>query len=306
MSISSLSLVGTTLKGRFQIIGVIGAGAIGTVYLAEDLKLRRPAAVKVLRSTNRDALKKFRNEAETAAKLKHPNIPEVFESEFGQYPWYYAMEYVAGYHLRVYLTQRGPIPPYASSYLIAGQLLLALDYAHSQGLSHNDLKPENVLVNYDKKTGAIKGIKLVDFGLAEPVDKTQAQESAKTLSATAYLAPERLLGMPGGPAADYYSYGIILGELITGHIPLPSKPVEQPQAGEPTVELSEDVPQPFVPILKQLLSFNPMRRPDSGAEIGRVIAVAFSQLINEEKRKQQQARVSPTGASKATDAQPPV
>ncbi len=303
MSISSVSLVGTTLKGRFQIIGVIGAGAIGTVFLAEDLKLRRPAAVKVLRSTNRDALKKFRNEADTASKLKHPNIPEMFEVQFGQYPWFYAMEYVEGYHLRIYLTQYGPIPAYASSYLIAGQLLLALDYAHSQGISHNDLKPENVLVNYDKKSGAIRGIKLLDFGLAEPIDKAQTQQTAKTMAATAYQSPERLLGMPGGPAADYYAYGMILGELVTGHLPLPSKPVEKPQEGEPTVELAEDVPEPFVPILKKLLSFNPMRRPNSGAEIGREIGAAFSHLVNEGKRKQG-ARLSPTDAGNRRDTPP--
>src|SRR6478752_3871075 len=157
----SADLSGRTLGG-FQVVRRIGGGGMGQVYLARQLSLKRPVALKFLKADltrNPTALKRFEAEAHAVAKLNHPNIVQVYE--FGEHDGlrYMALEYVEGRNLREYLARKGPPEP-AIALSMMRQIATALARAHDQGLVHRDIKPENILVTRRAE------VKVTDFGLS--------------------------------------------------------------------------------------------------------------------------------------------
>lgn len=201
----------------FEIREELGRGGMGTVYLAWQHSLERLVAVKVLRSyadLPADAHQRFRREAIAAAQLHHPNIVQVFSfGEAGATP-FYVMEYVAGGSLSQRMIGR-PQSARENAQLIE-TLARALEFAHQRQLLHRDLKPGNVLVTPDGTP------KLGDFGLVLRLDGGKDRTTAGTLIGTpTYMAPEQAFGQgPLTPAADVYSLGAVLYELITGQPPL--------------------------------------------------------------------------------------
>jgi len=203
--------------GPYRIEGALGAGGMGEVYRAHDPRLGRDVALKVLRE--RESLERFEREARAVAALSHPNILAVhdFGSDGGRA--YVAMELLQGETLRERLAQ-GPLP-LRKALEIGAEIARGLAAAHAAGIVHRDLKPENVWITRDG------GVKILDFGLARSLVPVVGRETTQAdltvpgtvLGTVAYMAPEQVRGETAGPAADVFSLGVVLYEMISGRRP---------------------------------------------------------------------------------------
>ena len=203
-----------TRLGQYEVQDVIGQGAMGVVYRAYHPELERTVAVKVIHSLTPDpaAVLRFRHEAQAIAKLRHPNIVDVYD--FGEYQGspYMIVEFVAGGSLAGRLSQGLPDRP-ATLKLLRG-IASGLDYAHAHGVVHRDVKPANVLLTPEDSPV------LADFGLAKLMQGSSLKSMTGVTTGTpAYMAPEQVTGERIGPAADRYSLATIAYEMLTGVIP---------------------------------------------------------------------------------------
>jgi beta-lactam-binding protein with PASTA domain len=209
-------VVGATLAGRYHVISRIAGGGMGDVYRALDSLLDRPVAVKVLQPAlagDAGVVDRFLQEARAAAKLVHPNVVCVYDwGAEDDRTYYMVMEYVAGTDLRDVLVARGSIEP-AQAVEVMTQVCDALAVAHSEGLIHRDVKPENVLLS---KVGRIK---VADFGIAAIAD-AEVTAPVDVLGTLRYLAPEQAKGCPATFASDIWAAGAVLSECLTGRPPL--------------------------------------------------------------------------------------
>jgi hypothetical protein len=206
--------------GRYRILGTLGAGAMGVVYLAEDPLLKRGVAIKVLQGatlSRRDGLRRFQLEAEISARLNHPNIVTVFDvgDEPGIGP-FIAMEHIEGESLRDRLV-RGPLPP-EDAISILGQLRSALEAAHRAEIVHRDVKPDNLLITPDGR------LKLMDFGIAKDEDATYTATAAY-LGTPAYAAPELLSGGHTSAATDRWAFAVTAFDCVAGAPPFPGETI---------------------------------------------------------------------------------
>ena len=199
--------------GRYKILGTLGSGAMGTVYLAEDPLLKRGLAIKVVREGMGDAgiLQRFKREAEISARLNHPNAITVFdvgeEKDLGPF---LVMEYVEGGSLAA-LLKRGPLTaPDAVDLLL--QAAGALEAVHDLGILHRDIKPENFMVSKEGR------LKLMDFGIARG-DEAGFTTTAAFLGTPSYAAPELLAGAKATEATDRWAFTLTAYELLTGGLP---------------------------------------------------------------------------------------
>jgi serine/threonine-protein kinase len=181
---------------------------MANIYIAWDHALQRRVAIKRLKpELQRDAgvVAAFHDEARTLAGLRHPHIVEVFDAELDHRPPYIVMELIEGQPL----SQLTPLsPPHAVDYAL--QVSAALAHSHANGVIHCDIKPDNIMVD------PIGNVKLLDFGISGPHGQCDA---GGVLGSPHYIAPERVLGTPVTPAADIYSLGIVLFQMITGVVP---------------------------------------------------------------------------------------
>ncbi|CAM5664780.1 protein kinase [Streptomyces chartreusis] len=204
------------IAGRYRLGESIGRGGMGEVWRAYDETLGRHVAVKLLLPQDSDptATSRFRLEAQTAARIDHPNVVGV--RDFGEYDnrLFLVMELVEGDNLALLLTQSGAQPAERVARM-AAQAAAGLAAAHRQGIVHRDIKPGNLLLDAD---GALK---IGDFGIARFVDDPGAALTAtgQIVGTSLYLAPERALGKPAGPASDVYALGCVLYQLLTGRPP---------------------------------------------------------------------------------------
>lgn len=224
-------LLGTTVAGRYKVIKLLGEGGMGQVYLAEHTAIEKRIALKVLRSEyahKGEIVTRFQQEAISASRIKHPNVLDVFD--FGQLEngcFYLAMEFLEGNDLADEL-QRSRVLTAPRALPIAMQICRALSVAHSKGVVHRDMKPENVFL---QRTGDGEEIvKIVDFGIAQlKPSNEEAAAAASThrrLTRTGmifgtpeYMAPEQASGKHADLRCDIYAVGIILFELFTGSVP---------------------------------------------------------------------------------------
>lgn len=216
-------LLSNTLLSHYRIIAELGAGAMGEVYLAEDVRLKRRVAIKVLPAsvtTDTERVRRFEQEAQAASALNHPNIITVYdigESESGRF---LVMELVAGRTLRELIGS--DVPP-ETVLSVGHQMAKALSTAHAAGIMHRDIKPENVMVRDDGY------VKVLDFGLAlllaaetEHVDsvvRSRLTTPGMIIGTVAYMSPEQAFGEAVGPASDVFALGLVLYELATGRHP---------------------------------------------------------------------------------------
>ena len=206
---------GETIDSRYRLERLLGTGGMGEVWLAEDERLGRWVAVKLLRD---DAAGGgglgIEREARLVARLQHPNIVAVLDT--GRMGWrpYLVMEYVHGLSLRELMEARGGRLSETEAVKYAVQVAGALAYAHEKGVFHSDIKPENVLVTED-------GIaKALDFGIAQTVNRTLSTSEARAILGTiAYLAPEVIQGSEPDERSDIYALGLTVYELIAGRLP---------------------------------------------------------------------------------------
>lgn len=242
------------------------------VYLAEQLRLKRRVALKVLRSelaADRTYLQRFELEAQAAAALVHANIVQVYEVGCVDRLHYIAQEYVQGENLREYLARHGPVDlPHALS--IMRQVAAALAKAAEQGVVHRDIKPENIMLTAGGE------VKVADFGLARLTRDGPANDLTQvgiTLGTPLYMSPEQVEGKPLDPRSDIYSLGITCYHMLSGSPPFQGETAlavalqhlqKQP---EPLESLRSDLPPALCRIVHQMLAKDPARRFATAREL---------------------------------------
>jgi eukaryotic-like serine/threonine-protein kinase len=231
---------------NFRIERRIGQGAGAQVYLARDLRHGRWVALKMLELGNspaspewHDALERFRREATVLHELQHPGIVEVLDAGATEQGAWMALEAVGGSDLSRYTRPARLLPPPLVA-RVGARIADALGYAHRRGVIHRDIKPANVLIDW-----AADIVKIGDFGLARTGEHTQTR-SGVALGSPDYMAPEQLAGAAVGPAADFYSLGATLFELLAGRRPHEADNLGallRAVAGEPAPDLAQLKPE---------------------------------------------------------------
>lgn len=259
--------IGRVLNDRYRVRSRIARGGMGVVYLADDLRLDRQVALKIMHPhlvDDESFVRRFRKEAHAAAKLADPHVVNVFDQGFDGAIPYLVMEYVPGITLRQLLKQQGKLTS-EQSIQISEAVLSGLAAAHSSGFIHRDVKPENVFLADDGR------IKIGDFGLARPAsaNTTTGQGLFGTI---AYLSPELVTRGIADARSDIYAFGIMLYEMLTG---------EQPFQGEQAVQIAymhanQDVPAPSLvsseaderldAVVHLMTARNPAHRPRDGGQ----------------------------------------
>jgi serine/threonine protein kinase len=205
---------GVTLAGRrYELIERLGGGGMATVWMAEDTRLGRRVAVKVISdalAAQAPYVERFRREARIAAGLSHPNLVKVYDfGSDGERP-FLVMEYIEGAVLGRGSAERPAARAQVDSETLARELLDALGHIHAAGIVHRDVKPANVLVGPDARP------RLTDFGIARADDWTGLTETGQVIGTLKYLAPEVARGQPATPQSDLYSLGVLLSEVSAG------------------------------------------------------------------------------------------
>jgi eukaryotic-like serine/threonine-protein kinase len=216
MALSGLTdLAGRVLADRYRLLAPIGSGGSGRVYVADDVRLRRRVAVKVLHAALADDagfLRRFRAEAQLAASLHHPNIATVYDWGEDAVP-FMVLELLSGGSLRGMLDEGFRMSPSQAAHT-GRHVTAALSYAHSRGLVHRDIKPANLLFD---EHGTVR---VADFGLARALAEASWTEPTGALVGTArYAAPELGTGVALDARADLYALGVVLVEAVTGRVP---------------------------------------------------------------------------------------
>jgi serine/threonine-protein kinase len=243
---------GSPLGDRYLLLRLLGRGGMGEVYEAEDLRLHRHVAVKVLRADLADdprVLARFRREARTAGSLNHPNIVAVHD--VGADGAYLVMELVHGRTLAEVIHAEAPLVPGRAA-RIAGRVAEALEYAHGRGVVHRDVSPGNVMLT---ETGEVK---VLDFGIAQVDLGSTGPASAR--GTVAYLAPELERGAGAGPRSDVYALGAVLVELLTG---------------APPVRGDVRVPAALDEVVRRCLAADPADRFARAGDLADALAHAF-------------------------------
>ncbi len=237
-------LVGRVLDGRYEIVRRLARGGMATVYLATDRRLSRTVAIKVMHEglgDDQEFARKFDREARAAARLSHPNIVSVFDQGLDGGRPYIVMEYVEGRTLRTIVTTEAPLDPLRALDLIE-PIVAAVASAHTAGLIHRDVKPENVLISDRGR------VKVVDFGLAKAITaQTATATQGLLLGTVSYIAPELVTEGRPKPCSDVYSIGVVLFELLTG---------TKPHTGENPIQVAYSHVHKSVPEPSSVLSGN--------------------------------------------------
>ncbi|CAN5695834.1 Stk1 family PASTA domain-containing Ser/Thr kinase [soil metagenome] len=314
---------------RYSVLGTLGGGGMGQVYLARDELLGREVALKVLRpqhAENQDFVERFRREAKNAAALSHPNIVSVYDAGEGPdgVP-YMAMEHIGGGTLGEHIEREAPLDSLEAAG-ISLQVARALEEAHESGVIHRDIKPLNIFLveeaissegTSEVAPGGVPpgSIKVGDFGIARAAAETAMTETSLILGTVRYLSPEQATGDEVGPTSDLYSLGVVLYEMLTGEVPFDA---ENPIAiamkhvsdePEPPREKNPSVSKGMQDITLKLLAKDPEDRyADAGdliedlERVGRGQPLAHpvedeTQALNQTSRLRSRRR-SETGAAR--------
>jgi eukaryotic-like serine/threonine-protein kinase len=210
---------------KYELLEELGHGGMATVYRALDKRLGREVAVKVIHPHLRDSREvvlRFNAEARAVAKLRHPNIVEVYDvSDPDEAEQYLVVELLRGTTLRKLLQRHKAIPSEVAA-AIALDLLGALAHAHARGVVHRDVKPENVLIEHRARTPSGPGVavvKLTDFGIAKLLDAQGVTSTGQVLGSPAHMAPEQIEGGDVDARADLFGLGVLVYECMVGHLP---------------------------------------------------------------------------------------
>lgn len=223
------SLVGTIVADRYRITSRIGAGGMGTVYKAEHIRMKRQCAIKVLRGrllTDTEAVQRFQREAENASQLSHPNVAQIYD--FGEHGKivYLAMEFIDGESLAGLLQRQPAIHPDIAADIIA-QSAAALEAAHTHGVLHRDVKPDNIMLA--KQADGTYLVKLVDFGIARAMtsDEQRVTKTGLVIGTPEYMSPEQLAGEELDARSDLYALGLVAFQCLTGKDAFPKSSSKQ-------------------------------------------------------------------------------
>jgi eukaryotic-like serine/threonine-protein kinase len=263
---------GRCLVGRYRVGALLAAGGMGEVWAARDLLLDRPVAVKVLGGAlagDGRSAERLRREARAAGRLDHPNIARVLDLGEQDGRPYLVMELLEGESLAARIDRAGPMAPAEAARVVAA-VADALQAAHAAGVVHRDVKPGNVFLT------SAGEVKVLDFGIASAAGEPDLT-TGDLLGTAAYLAPERALGRPATPAADLYSLGVVLYELLAGRRPFQGgSDVELAMAQvnarpAPLALVAPATPPALAAACEHALAKDPAARPPSAAAFARLL-----------------------------------
>ena len=265
-----MNLEGRILGNRYEIIQKVGNGGMATVYKATDLVLKRYVAVKILRdefTTDEEFIRRFETEAQSAAKLVHPNIVSIFDVGVDNGIYYIVMELIQGKTLKeIILEERGPLP-WKWSVNVAIQIASALEMAHKNNIIHRDIKPHNIIITED-------GIaKVTDFGIAKAVSNSTITAFGTTIGSVHYFSPEHARGGYTDAKSDLYSLGVVMYEMVTGKVPFDADtPVSvalkhMQEEPVPPIEENSHLPESVNKIILKSLKKDPMLRYQTATEL---------------------------------------
>ena len=277
--------VGRVLAERYHMLKRLGEGGMGTVYLAEHVKMNRQCAVKVMNSallSDSESAQRFAREASNAARIIHPNVAAVFDYGETDGVVYLVMEYVDGLSLTRLLERETTLQP-ARAVDIAHQVAEALVAAHELGIVHRDLKPDNIIVAAGKNGRDIA--KVVDFGIAKAIEDGPTESLTRTglvIGTPEYMSPEQLLGDPVDARSDIYSLGCILYQMLTGRRSFDEPTREQmikrrltERAPHPR-DLVPELPKTLDLIVARMLARAPQDRYGTVAEVRDLLIPAIA------------------------------
>jgi TolB-like protein/tRNA A-37 threonylcarbamoyl transferase component Bud32/Flp pilus assembly protein TadD len=285
-------MIGKTIS-HYRIVEKVGEGGMGIVYRAEDTKLKRPVALKFLRSqafASEEYRDRFIREAQTAAALDHPNICTIYGiDEAGEY-LFISMPFVEGENLKDRV-RRGPLPV-EEAVEIAVQIARGLDAAHRRGIVHRDVKSANVIVTPDGTA------KIMDFGLAKITGAREISKTTESVGTAAYMSPEQGRGEKIDSRTDIWSLGVVLYEMMTGVLPFRGEydhAVVYSLLNEdppPVLDLRADVPSRIARAIERAMAKNRGDRYQTAAEMiadldplgGAVLSAAWPRTVESCKR----------------------
>ena len=265
-----MNLEGRVLGNRYEIIEKIGNGGMATVYKATDLVLKRYVAVKILRdefTTDEEFIRRFETEAQSAAKLTHPNIVSIYDVGVDNGIYYIVMELIQGKTLKeIIVEERGPLP-WKWSVNVAIQIASALEMAHKNNIIHRDIKPHNIIITED-------GIaKVTDFGIAKAVSNSTITAFGTTIGSVHYFSPEHARGGYTDAKSDLYSLGVVMYEMVTGKVPFDADtPVSvalkhMQEDPIPPIEENPNLPEAVDKIVMKAMKKDPMLRYQTATEM---------------------------------------
>ena len=260
--------LGTTLDDRYEIQEIIGSGGMAVVYKATDNRLHRSVAVKILRdelAADEEFRRRFQTEAQAVAMLSHPNIVSVYDVSHSESVEYIVMELIEGVTLMQYMQKKGALG-WKEPLHFSVQISKALEHAHSKGIVHRDIKPQNIMIIRDGS------IKVADFGIAA-LESTQEQRSSQTVGSVHYIAPEQARGEQPDTRSDIYSLGVVMYEMLTGRMPYDGETAEQialkhiAGIAVPPQEINPDIPDELARITLRAMNADINARYQSASEL---------------------------------------
>ena len=264
------NLIGKRLDGRYSIESLVGVGGMANVYRGTDVKTGNQIAVKVLKDEfldNEELVRRFKNESKAISILSHPNIVKVYDVSVTDKLQYIVMEYVDGITLKEYLKQRGGALTWKETVHFATQVLSALQHAHSKGIIHRDVKPQNIMLLADGS------IKMMDFGIAR-FSRAQSQTvSDKAIGSVHYISPEQAKGERTDARTDIYSVGVMLYEMLSGRLPFDGDGavsiaiMQISEKPKPLAEIAPKTPAGLRQITEKAMEKDPDKRYQSAQEM---------------------------------------
>lgn len=269
------NLIGKKLDGRYLIESLIGVGGMANVYKGRDVRTGNQIAVKVLKEEfldNEELVRRFKNESKAISILNHPNIVKVYDVSVTDQLQYIVMEYIDGITLKEYLKQRNGALTWKEVVHFATQVLSALDHAHSKGIVHRDVKPQNIMLQADGS------IKMMDFGIAR-FSRAQSQTvSDKAIGSVHYISPEQAKGDHTDARTDIYSVGVMMYEMLSGKLPFDGTGavsiaiMQISEKPKPLAEVAPHIPVGLRQITEKAMEKDPADRYQSAQEMLDAIA----------------------------------
>jgi len=260
---------GVMLSGRYEILQLLGQGGMGAVYKAKDHELDRSVALKVIQpelAGNAGILRRFKQELILARQVTHKNVIRIFDLGEAEGMKFITMEYVEGHDLKAILDQRHKFAP-DEAIAIMEQVCHALDAAHSEGVVHRDLKPQNIMVDKQGK------VSVMDFGVARFVEVSGLTQTGALMGTPGYMSPEQAKGEKLDVRSDLFSLGIIFYELLTGQVPFQAQTTVAAllkritERAVPPDALDQSLPQYLSDVVAKCLEVDPQHRYQSAQEI---------------------------------------
>lgn len=272
-------MIGEILSNRYRLVREVGSGGMAKVYLAEDINAGAMVAVKVLYAhfgNDPAYLQRFTREAKLAGALHNKHVVRVLDYGSSRDTYYLVMEYIEGHDLREHLQEHGPLP-WAEALRLIDQICLALGEANEYGIVHRDIKPQNVMLT---DTGELK---VLDFGIARARMLPSLTQSG-FIGSPYYISPEQALGEETDIRADIYSTGILLYELLTGHVPFDSQSpwsvINQHIVSTPPQFVwdngASDIPDRVHTLFERMVAKRPEDRFETPAQVRQAIAAVLA------------------------------